>query len=33
VSDGSYTKAWDASLGKSGKAAPTLDVTKLTNCA
>jgi glutamate transport system substrate-binding protein len=33
ASDGSYKAAWDATLGKSGKAAPTLDVTKLTNCA
>jgi glutamate transport system substrate-binding protein len=33
VTDGSYKKAWDATLGKSGTAAPTLDVTKLTNCA
>jgi glutamate transport system substrate-binding protein len=33
ASDGSYKKAWDDTLGKSGTAAPTLDVTKLTNCA
>ena len=33
ASDGSYKAAWDASLGKSGKAAPELDVTKLSNCA
>ena len=33
ASDGSYKKAWDDSLGKSGTAAPTLDVSKLTNCA
>ena len=33
ASDGSYKAAWDATLGKSGTAAPTLDVTKLTNCA
>ena len=33
ASDGSYKKAWDDTLGKSGKAAPTLDVSKLTNCA
>jgi glutamate transport system substrate-binding protein len=33
VTDGSYKKAWDDTLGKSGKAAPTLDVTKLANCA
>jgi glutamate transport system substrate-binding protein len=33
VTDGSYKKAWDDSLGKSGKAAPELDVAKLTNCS
>jgi glutamate transport system substrate-binding protein len=33
AADGSYKKAWDDTLGKSGKAAPELDVTKLTNCA
>jgi len=33
ASDGSYKKAWDDTLGKSGTAAPTLDVSKLTNCA
>jgi glutamate transport system substrate-binding protein len=33
ASDGSYQKAWEDTLGKSGKAAPTLDVSKLTNCA
>ncbi|GAB1693832.1 glutamate ABC transporter substrate-binding protein [Krasilnikovia sp. M28-CT-15] len=33
VTDGSYKAAWDSTLGKSGKAAPTLDVTKLTNCS
>jgi glutamate transport system substrate-binding protein len=33
ASDGSYKAAWDNSLGKSGKAAPELDVSKLTNCA
>jgi glutamate transport system substrate-binding protein len=33
VTDGSYKKAWDDSLGKSGKAAPELDVTKFTNCS
>jgi glutamate transport system substrate-binding protein len=33
VNDGSYKKAWDDTLGKSGKPAPTLDVSKLTNCA
>ena len=32
ASDGSYKAAWDATLGKSGKAAPELDTTKLTNC-
>jgi glutamate transport system substrate-binding protein len=32
ASDGSYKKAWDDTLGKSGTAAPTLDVSKLTNC-
>ncbi|GAA2368947.1 glutamate-binding protein [Catellatospora methionotrophica] len=32
VTDGSYKAAWDATLGKSGTAAPTLDVSKLTNC-
>lgn len=31
--DGSYKAAWDSTLGKSGQAAPTLDVTKLTNCS
>ena len=31
--DGSYQKAWDDTLGKSGKAAPELDPSKLTNCA
>ncbi|MGK5445192.1 glutamate ABC transporter substrate-binding protein [Micromonospora sp. URMC 105] len=31
--DGSYKAAWDATLGKSGKAAPELDTTKLTNCS
>jgi glutamate transport system substrate-binding protein len=30
--DGSYKNAWDLTLGKSGKAAPTLDTSKLTNC-
>jgi glutamate transport system substrate-binding protein len=30
--DGRYKKAWDDSLGKSGKSAPTLDTSKLTNC-
>jgi len=33
ASDGSYKKAWDDSLGKSGTAAPTLDVSKLTSCS
>jgi glutamate transport system substrate-binding protein len=33
ASDGRYKKAWDNTLGKSGKEAPTLDVSKLTNCA
>jgi glutamate transport system substrate-binding protein len=31
--DGSYQKAWTDTLGKSGKAAPALDTTKLTNCS
>ncbi|WP_433368717.1 glutamate ABC transporter substrate-binding protein [Actinoplanes sp. CA-142083] len=31
--DGSYKKAWDDTLGKSGKAAPELDTSKLTNCS
>ncbi|WP_229069315.1 glutamate ABC transporter substrate-binding protein [Actinoplanes sp. DH11] len=33
AADGSYKKAWDDSLGKSGTAAPELDTTKLANCA
>jgi glutamate transport system substrate-binding protein len=33
ASDGRYKKAWDDTLGKSGKEAPTLDTSKLTNCA
>jgi glutamate transport system substrate-binding protein len=33
ASDGSYKKAWDDTLGKSGTAAPELDVSKLTNCS
>ncbi|WP_041832774.1 glutamate ABC transporter substrate-binding protein [Actinoplanes sp. N902-109] len=33
ATDGSYKAAWDATLGKSGSAAPTLDVSKLTNCS
>ncbi|RGC70130.1 ABC transporter glutamine-binding protein GlnH precursor [Micromonospora sp. MW-13] len=32
ASDGTYKTAWDSTLGKSGKAAPELDTTKLTNC-
>jgi len=30
--DGRYKSAWDTTLGKSGKAAPALDTSKLTNC-
>jgi glutamate transport system substrate-binding protein len=33
ATDGSYKKAWDDTLGKSGKAAPELDASKLTNCS
>lgn len=33
ATDGSYKQAWDSTLGKSGQAAPTLDTSKLTNCA
>jgi glutamate transport system substrate-binding protein len=33
AADGSYKKAWDDTLGKSGKAAPELDTSKLTNCS
>ena len=33
MADGSYKAAWDNSLGKSGTAAPELDVAKLTNCS
>jgi len=33
AADGSYKKAWDDTLGKSGKAAPELDTAKLTNCS
>jgi glutamate transport system substrate-binding protein len=33
ATDGSYRKAWDDTLGKSGKPAPELDPSKLTNCA
>jgi glutamate transport system substrate-binding protein len=32
AADGSYKAAWESTLGKSGKAAPELDVSKLTNC-
>jgi glutamate transport system substrate-binding protein len=32
ATDGSYKKAWDDTLGKSGTAAPELDTSKLTNC-
>jgi glutamate transport system substrate-binding protein len=32
ATDGSYKAAWDSTLGKSGKAAPELDTSKLTNC-
>ncbi|RKN49196.1 glutamate ABC transporter substrate-binding protein [Micromonospora endolithica] len=32
ASDGSYKAAWDKTLGSSGKAAPELDTSKLTNC-
>jgi glutamate transport system substrate-binding protein len=33
ATDGSYKAAWDSTLGKSGATAPTLDASKLTNCA
>jgi glutamate transport system substrate-binding protein len=33
ATDGSYKAAWESTLGKSGKPAPELDVTKLTNCS
>ncbi len=33
ANDGSYKAAWDKTLGASGKPAPTLDTSKLTNCA
>jgi glutamate transport system substrate-binding protein len=33
AADGSYKKAWDDTLGKSGTAAPELDVSKLSNCS
>jgi glutamate transport system substrate-binding protein len=32
ATDGSYKAAWESTLGKSGKAAPELDASKLTNC-
>jgi glutamate transport system substrate-binding protein len=32
AADGTYKAAWDATLGKSGTPAPTLDASKLTNC-
>jgi glutamate transport system substrate-binding protein len=32
ATDGSYKTAWDSTLGKSGQAAPELDVAALTNC-
>lgn len=32
ATDGRYTAAWDATLGKSGTPAPTLDTSKLTHC-
>jgi glutamate transport system substrate-binding protein len=32
AADGRYKAAWDATLGKSGTPAPTLDTSKLTNC-
>jgi glutamate transport system substrate-binding protein len=32
ATDGSYKAAWDKTLGSSGKAAPELDPSKLTNC-
>jgi glutamate transport system substrate-binding protein len=32
ATDGSYKTAWDSTLGKSGKAAPELDASKLINC-
>jgi glutamate transport system substrate-binding protein len=32
AADGSYKAAWDSTVGTSGKAAPTLDASKLTNC-
>lgn len=33
ANDGTYKAAWDSTLGQSGKPAPTLDASKLTNCA
>ena len=33
ATDGSYKKAWDDTLGKSGTPAPELDASKLNNCA
>ncbi|GID25885.1 glutamate ABC transporter substrate-binding protein [Paractinoplanes brasiliensis] len=33
ATDGSYKKAWDDTLGKSGTPAPELDASKLSNCA
>ncbi|HEX5204518.1 glutamate ABC transporter substrate-binding protein [Paractinoplanes rhizophilus] len=33
ATDGSYKKAWDDTLGKSGTPAPELDTSKLTNCS
>ena len=33
ASDGSYKAAWESTLGKSGKPAPELDTSKLTNCS
>jgi glutamate transport system substrate-binding protein len=32
ATDGSYKAAWESTLGKSGRPAPELDVSKLTNC-
>jgi glutamate transport system substrate-binding protein len=32
ATDGRYKAAWDATLGKSGTPAPTLDTSALTNC-
>jgi glutamate transport system substrate-binding protein len=33
ATDGSYKAAWESTLGKSGKPAPELDVSKLNNCS